>query len=94
MITMEISEEKREELNRIKIKIDIANKCRLAFLGIAALVLAVVYFANKAYEGVAWYEDLTTHVYQFLTVDIACMLICTFVKFRLIVKHNNVVKAL
>ena len=89
-----LSKEQRALVEKAKRPMDIANKCRLACLFIAVLLLVFVYFGGKLWEGVSWYEQAVQNIYSFLLWDILLMLIATFVKFFFAARYNHIVKRL
>lgn len=91
---MNISEEKKIALAKARKKVDVANKFRLAFLFIAVVGLVFIYFGNKFWEGIAWYDNTVARLYMFLFFDILLMLISTFVKFFFVTRYNKVVKSM
>lgn len=91
---MDIREEKKTALEKARKKVDIANKFRLAFLFIAVIGLVFIYFGNKFWEGIAWYDNTVARLYLFLFVDIFLMLISTFVKFFFVTRYNKIVKSM
>ena len=89
-----LSKEQMALVTKAKKPMDIANKCRLACLFIAVLLLVFVYFGGKLWEGVLWYEQAVQNIYSFLLWDILLMLIATFVKFFFAARYNRVVRRL
>lgn len=87
-----LTEEQKELLVRAKKPVDRADKFRLVFLFIAVVALVFIFFGNKAWEGILWYDTIVQRLYQFLLWDIVCMLISTFVKLFYVAKYNQVVK--
>lgn len=89
-----MSEEKKVLLEKARKKVDMANKCRLAFLFVAVLGLLFVYFGNKFWEGIAWYDHTVARLYLFLFGDILLMVIATFVKLFFVTRYNKIVKSM
>lgn len=89
-----IETEKQEKINRMRKRITIANKIRLAFIFIAVTILVLIYFANKFYSGITWYENLIVKAYVFLTYDIFFMLIAVLVKIGLTVQYNKFIRSI
>lgn len=87
-----LTEEQKELLIRAKKPVDAADKFRLTFLFIAVVALVFIFFGNKAWEGIGWYDNIVQHLYQFLLWDIVCMLTSTFVKLFFAAKYNQVLK--
>lgn len=84
----------KEALAKARKKVDIANKCRLAFLFIAVIVLLFIYFGNKVWEGIGWYDNTVFYLYNFLFMDIFLMLIATLIKIFFATRYNKIVKRL
>lgn len=91
---MEIDQEKKALLEQARKKVDKANKFRLAFLFIAVIGLVFIYFGNKMWDGMAWYDNAVANLYLVLFGDIFLMLIATIVKIIFVTKYNKVVKNL
>lgn len=89
-----IETEKQEKIKKIRKRIEVVNKIRLAFIFIAITLLAILYFANKVYSGVVWYDNLLPKVYAFLTYDIFFMLIAILVKIGLTVQYNRFIDSI
>lgn len=89
-----LTKEQLELVAKAKKPVDIANKFRLAFLFIAVTVLVFLFFGNKLWEGITWYETLVQRLYGFLLWDILLMLIATFVKLFFITRYNKIVKTI
>lgn len=86
--------EQQKQVEKMRKRIDAANKIRLAFIFIAVVILVAMYFGNKFYTGVDWYDQMVRRAYAFLTYDIFFMLIAIFVKIGLTVRYNKFVKNL
>ncbi len=89
-----LTEEEKAIVEKAKKPIDVANKFRLAFLFVGVLVLLFIYFGNKVWEGIAWYDSAVNHLYQFLLWDILLMLLSTVLKVGLTARYNSIVKKL
>ena len=87
-----MEEEKAEALTALKKKLDIVNKLRLAFMFIALVILLLIFWGNKFFDGQAWFEAFTRNSYKFATWDILFMLIASFAKLGLAVRYNKLVK--
>lgn len=85
-------EEKKEKLQNIKRKIDIANKFRLAFLFIAVVLLVAIYFGNKIWEASESYLLFRRNALLITGWDVIFMVIATFTKLIFTVKYNKTVK--
>ena len=82
----------KEKLQKMRKRIDMVNKIRLAFIFIAVVLLVFIYFGNKIYTGVQWYDTFVAKAFVFLSYDILFMLIAIFVKIGLTVRYNSYVK--
>lgn len=91
---MQMNEEKKTRLEKERKRVDIANKCRLAFLFLAVLGLLFIYFGNKIWEGIPWYDNTVEHLYLFLFADIFLTFLSTMVKFFFVTRYNKTVKSL
>lgn len=86
--------EKQEKINKMRKKIDIVNKVRLLFIFIALIILVLMYFADKFYSGIPWYDNLVLKAYAFLTYDIFFMLIAILIKIGLTVQYNKFIRSI
>lgn len=89
-----LTKEQLELLAKAKKPVDIANKFRLAFLFIAVTALVFIFFGNKLWEEITWYDALVQRLYGFLLWDIALMLAATFTKAFFITRYNKIVKTI
>ena len=89
-----MDEDKKQALSALKKKIDVANRFRLAFLFIALVLLVLIFWGNKFFDGQAWFESFTKKSYSVALWDLLFMLIATFTKFFLVVRYNHTVKKL
>lgn len=89
-----MDEDKKQALSALKKKIDVANRFRLAFLFIALVLLVLIFWGNKFFDGQAWFEAFTKKSYSIVLWDLLFMLIATFTKFFLVVRYNHTVKKL
>lgn len=89
-----MEEEKKEALMALKKKLDIANKLRLALMFIALIILLLIFWGGKFFEGQAWFETFTRNSYKFATWDILFMLLASLAKLGLAVRYNRLVKKL
>lgn len=87
-----MNEIEKQQLEKMRKRIDKANKVRLALIFIAVVLLVVIYFGNKFFTGVAWYDGFVQNSYVFLLFDIFAMLIAIFVKIGFTVRYNKYVK--
>ncbi|MBO5292695.1 MAG: hypothetical protein J6B10_05890 [Lachnospiraceae bacterium] len=87
-----MDEEKKEALAALKRKLDFANKLRLAFMFIALVLLVLIFWGNKMFEGQAWFESFTQRSYVIATWDLLFMLIASVAKLMLAVRYNKLVK--
>lgn len=87
-----MTNEKKDKLQSLMHKIEVANKLRLFFLFVAVVILVLLYFANKFWETESWYLALRGHAIVFVGWDILFMFISTFTKLFFTVKYNRTVK--
>lgn len=87
-----MSQSKEEIIQKAKKRIDIADKFRLTFLGIALLMLLFLFLGGKVWEAQAWFENAKQTLYPAMTYDVLLMLGCTILKMVLISKYNQMVK--
>ena len=81
-----------EKIQKAKRRVDILNKCRLAFLFIAILGLLFVFWGGKLWEGTQWFENARQSVYNFMWYDVVLLVIVTFAKLFATMKYNQIVK--
>ncbi len=87
-----MTEEKKEKLQTIKHRIDVANKFRLAFLFIGVVFLVIMYFGNKFLEGYQAYLTFRRIALMITGWDLIFMLISTFTKLIFTIQYNKTVK--
>ena len=86
------TEEEKAMIAKAKKPVDTMNKFRLFFMFIAVVLLVFIYFGGKCWEGIAWFDNMVSGMYQFLLWDILLMLLATFIKFGLVVRYNRIVR--
>ena len=79
-------------LQPLKKRIDIINKFRLAFMFVALLLLVLIFWGNKFFDGQAWFAVFMQKSYAFATWDLLFMLIATFLKLFFVIRYNKEVK--
>ena len=84
--------DKKERLAQAGKKVERANRWRMAFLMIALLFLLLLYFAGKAAEGAAWFEEAKRVIYWITGWDLIAVLIATLVQLRLTYRYNRILK--
>lgn len=87
-----MNDTEKQQLEKMRKKIDRANKIRLALIFIAVVLLVIIYFGNKFFTGVAWYDRFVQNSYVFLLFDIFAMLITIFAKIGFTIRYNKYVK--
>lgn len=87
-----MNDTEKQQLEKMRKKIDRANKIRLALIFIAVVLLVIIYFGNKFFTGVAWYDRFVQNSYVFLLFDIFAMLIAIFAKIGFTIRYNKYVK--
>ena len=89
-----MTEQEKEIVARASVPMTIANGFRWFFMMIALLILLVLFFGNKIWEGTVWYEAFCGKAYSFLIWDIALMLLCSILRIGLTARYNKIVKNL
>lgn len=89
-----MTDEEKEIIAKASVPMTIANGFRILFMMIALLLLLFIFFGNKFWEGVAWYDTFTQNAYSFLLWDILFMLLSTVVKIFFTARYNRIVKNL
>ncbi len=87
-----MTDEKKVLLQKMKKRIDVCNKFRLAFLFFAVVVLVCIYFGNKFWENNAVFLSFRSNALLITGWDVIFMVISTFLKFFFTVQYNKVVK--
>lgn len=87
-------EEKKERLAVLKKRLNFVNRMRLAFMFIALILVLLIFWGNKLFEGQAWFEAFTQKSYSIAFWDLLFMLIASFAKLTIAVRYNNLVKKL
>lgn len=89
-----MTEQEKEIVAKASVPMTIANGFRWLFMIAALLILLVLFFGNKIWEGVAWYEAFSGRAYAFLLWDIALMLLCSILRIAFTARYNRIVKNL
>lgn len=87
-----MTEEEKGLLERIKKKMDLANRFRLAFLFIAVIILVLIFWGDKFFEGAAWFEAFTARSYMIASWDLIFMLVTTFLKLFFAMRYNRTLR--
>lgn len=87
-----MTEQEKEIVAKASVPMTIANGFRFFFMMIALLLLLFLFFGNKLWEGVAWYEAFKQNAYSFLLWDILLMFLSTVVKILFTARYNHIVK--
>lgn len=87
-----MEEEKKAALASLRKKLDIANKFRLAFLFIALVILLMVFWGNKLWEGQVWFEAFRSKSYTIALWDLLLMFFATFAKLIIAMRYNKLLK--
>lgn len=87
-----MNDTEKQQLEKMRKRIDRANKVRLALIFIAVFLLVIIYFGNKFFIGEGWYEGFVQNSYVFLLFDIFAMLIAIFVKIGFTMGYNRYIK--
>lgn len=89
-----MTEQEKQIVAKASVPMTIANGFRWLFLTAALLIVLVLFFGNKLWEGEAWYEAFTARAYSFLLWDILLMLISNVVRIIFTARYNRTVKNL
>jgi hypothetical protein len=89
-----MTEEQKEIVAKASVPMTIANGFRWFFLIVALLLVLVIFFGNKLWEGVAWYEAFVGKAYVFLMWDILLMLLSNIIRIAFTARYNGIVKKL
>ena len=85
-------EEKKTKVQDIMHKIELANKFRLASLFIGVVFLVILYFGNKWWDEVAFYQSFRSIALFICGWDLIFMVISTFTKLFFTVQYNKAIK--
>lgn len=89
-----MTDQEKEIVAKASVPMTIANGFRWLFLAIALLLVLVLFFGNKVWEGVEWYEAFVGRAYSFLLWDILLMLISNVFRIIFTARYNKIVKNL
>lgn len=89
-----MTEQEKEIVAKASVPMTIANGFRWLFMIIALLILLVLFFGNKIWDGAAWYDAFTGRAYAFLLWDIALMLLSSILRIVFAARYNRIVKNL
>ena len=89
-----MTEQEKEIVAKASVPMTIANGFRWFFMIIALLILLVLFFGNKMWDGAVWYEAFSGNAYAFLLWDIALMLVCSILRVAFTARYNRIVKKL
>ena len=89
-----MTDQEKEIVAKASVPMSIANGFRILFMIIALLLLLFIFFGNKVWENVAWYEAFKQNSYAFLLWDILLMFLSTILKIIFTVRYNHIVKKL
>lgn len=89
-----MEEEKKQELEKVRRRMERLNRWRLCFLLIAVVLLLFIFWGGKIWEQVQWFIDIRQKLYNFLWYDILLLLIVTFAKLFSAVRYNARVRKL
>ena len=84
--------EKKEQLQGAKGKIELANGFRLIFLFVGILLLLFLFFGNKWFEGTEWFISASVVAFRIAEWDIILLVISTFTKLFFTAQYNRLVK--
>lgn len=89
-----MTEQEKEIVAKASVPMTVANVFRWIFLMAALLIVLVLFFGNKFWEGAAWYTAFSGRAYSFLLWDILLMLGCNILRIVFTARYNRIVKNL
>lgn len=89
-----MTEQEKEIVAKASVPMTVANVFRWIFLMAALLIVLVLFFGNKLWEGAAWYTAFAGKAYTFLLWDILLMLVSNIVRIFFTARYNRIVKKL
>ena len=89
-----MTDQEKEIVAKASVPMTIANGFRILFMIIALLLLLFIFFGNKAWENVVWFESFKQNAYAFLLWDILFMFLSTILKIIFTVRYNHIIKKL
>ena len=89
-----MTDQEKEIVAKASVPMTIANGFRILFMIIALFLLLFIFFGNKVWENVAWYEAFKQKSYAFLLWDILLMFLSTILKIIFTIRYNHIVKKL
>ena len=87
-----MTDQEKEIVAKASVPMTIANGFRILFMIIALLLLLFIFFGNKAWENVVWFESFKQNAYAFLLWDILLMFLSTILKIIFTVRYNHIIK--
>ena len=91
---MSMTQEEKEIVAKASVPMTVANMFRWLFLVIALFIVLFLFFGNKLWEGVAWYDALAGKAYAFLMWDIVLMLGSIILRIIFTARYHRIVKKL
>lgn len=91
---IDMTEQEKEIVAKASVPMTVANAFRWLFMIVALLLVLVLFFGKKIWEGAAWYEAFAGKAYAFLMWDIALMLLSGIVRILFAVRYNRIVRNL
>lgn len=89
-----MTDQEKEIVAKASVPMTIANGFRWLFLAIALLLVLLLFFGNKIWEGAAWYDAFVSRAYGFLVWDIVLMLLSNVLRIIFAARYNKIVKNL
>ena len=89
-----MTEQEKAIVAKASVPMTIANIFRWIFLSAALLMVLLLFFGNKLWQGTAWYDAFVGRAYSFLLWDILLMLISNIVRILFTARYNRIVKNL
>lgn len=89
-----MTEQEKEIVAKASVPMTVTNVLRWVFMLTALVVVLILFFGNKVWRGLAWYDSLSVKVYSFLLWDVALMLFCSVLRIAFTARYNKIVKNL
>lgn len=94
VVTMELTPQQQEALDKKKLPLQIADRLRLIFLFLALFAVLFLFFGMKFWGESAWFIKAQARLYDFLFWDVIFMLLAIVAKVIFTARYNHFVKNL
>ncbi len=89
-----MTEQEKEIVAKASVPMTITNIFRWIFMLVALLIVLFLFFGNKFWKGLVWYDTISVKIYSFLLWDVALMLFCSILRIAFTARYNRIVKNL